>query len=553
MAIAFDASATGIATDVSSLTFSMTVASGSDRALLVSFGYYNRSRSATGVTFNGDALTKLRRYDNGSAAATSEIWYLAAPDVGTYNVVITLDAATGSGVEFVGTALSFTGVDQTTPLEADNGGTVVTGAHTAHSGSVTTVTANAWVVDHLLYVFCLDASTSVGSQTERSHIYGTNVGMDISTRGPIATPNPESAGWTFTNPGAATNQIVYAVKPAAAAYTLTASGGSFTLTGTAASLEFGRSLAAASGTFALTGTAANLEYGRTLGAGSGSYTLTGTAANLEFGRYLFGGSGTFTVTGTAANLEYNRLLSAASGSFAVTGTAATLTYGTVGGYTLAANGGTFAVTGTAATLTVARRLSAASGTYAVTGTAASLECGRLVSAGYGAFALTGTAATLIYGQPGSYTLAANGATFTVTGTAAALTCGRRITAGAGAYALTGTDATLGYGRRLGVESGAFIASGTDANLEFGRRLSAEAGAFAATGTDATLIYGTVGGYTLAASGGTFALTGGDASLRDSGGTSTAFYISYRSGWRHTTAGRSGQRYGVIARSKPLTS
>lgn len=522
MAIAFDASATGIATDVSSLTFSMTVASGSDRALLVSFGYYNRSRSATGVTFNGDALTKLRRYDNGSAAATSEIWYLAAPDVGTYNVVITLDAATGSGVEFVGTALSFTGVDQTTPLEADNGGTVVTGAHTAHSGSVTTVTANAWVVDHLLYIFVLDASTSVGGQTEQSHIYGTNIGLETSTRGPIATPASESAGWTFTNPGAATNQIVYSLKPAsAAAYTITASSGSYTetgtaatlavgrrltassgtfaLTGTAASLEFGRSLAATSGTFTLTGAAANLEYGRTLGAGSGSYTLTGTAANLEFGRYLFGGSGTFTVTGTAANLEYNRLLSAASGSFAVTGTAATLTYGTVGGYTLAANGGTFAVTGTAATLTVARRLSAASGTYAVTGTAASLECGRLVSAGSGAFALTGTAATLIYGQPGSYTLAANGATFTVTGTAAALTCGRRITAGAGAYALTGAAAGLRATRTIAATSGSYVLTGTSAGLLY------------------------------------------------SAANSTAYYVTTRSGLRYAVTARSEPRYRVTRR------
>lgn len=172
-----------------------------------------------------------------------------------------------------------------------------------------------------------------------------------------------------------------------------------------------------------------------------------------------------------------------------------------------------------------------------------------IAADAGAATVTGTDASLEYGR----LLAADSGTFTVAGTDANLEFGREIAADGGACAVTGTDATLGYGRRLGVESGAFIASGTDANLEFGRRLSAEAGAFAATGTDATLIYGTVGGYTLAASGGAFALTGGDASLRDSGGTSTAFYISYRSGWRHTTAGRSGQRYGVIARSKPLTS
>ncbi len=217
MAIAFDAATTGINTNVASLTISHTVAAGSDLALLASLGYYNRARSVTGVTFNGVPLTKQRRYENGSAAATSELWYLPAPAVGTYNLVYTLDAATGVGVELVGTAHSYSGVDQTTPIEADNGGSVVTGAHTSHSGSVTPLTADAWIVDHLLYIFCGDASTSVGSQTERSHIYGTNIGLEVSTRGPIATPASESAGWTFTNPGAATNQIICALKPAVAA------------------------------------------------------------------------------------------------------------------------------------------------------------------------------------------------------------------------------------------------------------------------------------------------------------------------------------------------
>lgn len=216
MAIANGTPVSAIADNVQVLTIpSVVVASGADRILAVSFGYYNRARSAASVTFNGAAFTKRRRYDNGAAAATSELWYLAAPTVGTYSVIITLDAATGSGAELVGTATPYTGVDQTTPIEADNGGTVVAGAHTSHSGSVTPLTADAWIVDHLLYIFCGDASTSVGSQTERSHIYGTNIGIETSTRGPIATPgSSESAGWTFTNPNAATNQIVYALKPA---------------------------------------------------------------------------------------------------------------------------------------------------------------------------------------------------------------------------------------------------------------------------------------------------------------------------------------------------
>ena len=214
MAIAFDAASSGSVSSGSSLTFSHTVASGSDRALFVSTGYYTNTVSVTGITYNGVSLTKQRRYNDGTRAATSEVWYLAAPDVGTYNVVITLSGAWTSN--WVAAAISLTGVNQTTPIEVDNGGTVVFGSHTSHSSSVTTVTADAWVLDHLLYIYCGDASPSVGGQTERSHVYSFIVGLDTSTRGPIATPASSSAGWTFTDPGAATSQIIYAVKPSAA-------------------------------------------------------------------------------------------------------------------------------------------------------------------------------------------------------------------------------------------------------------------------------------------------------------------------------------------------
>lgn len=69
-----------------------------------------------------------------------------------------------------------------------------------------------------------------------------------------------------------------------------------------------RTLSAESGTFTITGTAANLEYGREVDPASGSYTITGTAANLEYGRRLSADSGSFSVAGTAANTEYHRVL-----------------------------------------------------------------------------------------------------------------------------------------------------------------------------------------------------------------------------------------------------
>jgi hypothetical protein len=90
-------------------------------------------------------------------------------------------------------------------------------------------------------------------------------------------------------------------------YTLTADGGTFAVTGTAAGLRAARTLAASAGTFALTGTDASLEFGRVLGADAGAYVLTGTDATL-----------TYTVPGSYT-------LDAEGGSVVVTGTAATLT------------------------------------------------------------------------------------------------------------------------------------------------------------------------------------------------------------------------------------
>ena len=273
--------------------------------------------------------------------------------------------------------------------------------------------------------------------------------LGANESGPVYDRSPNALDGTLTGstlgispPIRIRRRVSLPYKAPANAYTLTASGGSFTLTGTAANLEFGRLLA----------------------AGAGSYTLTGTAANLEFGRYLSAGSGTYTLTGTAANLEFGRYLLAGSGAFALTGTDATLAYGTAGGYTLAANGGTYTLTGTAASLEFGRTLAADAGAVAVTGTDASLECGRVLSAGSGTFALTGTDATLVYGQPGAYTLAANGGTFAVTGTAAALTCGRRITATGTTCTVTGTAAGLRATRYLGAASGAYALTGSAASL-----------------------------------------------------------------------------------------
>lgn len=244
-------------------------------------------------------------------------------------------------------------------------------------------------------------------------------------------------------------------------------------------------------------TAARTPLGIVTVGGSGRATLALNSGDIATLAPIEGvAAAAFEVTGTDANLEFGRTLAAGGGTYALTGTDATLTYGTASGYTLAANGGTVAVTGTAASLEFGRRLAADAGSHAVTGTDASLECGRLVSAASGTFALTGTAATLVYGQPGNYTLVANGTSYTATGFAANLLAARRITAAGTTCAVTGTAATL-------VPT---------------RRVTAASGSYTLTGTAATLLY--------------------------SAATSTAFTVTRESGVRYPITRQSGPRYDI---------
>lgn len=155
----------------------------------------------------------------------------------------------------------------------------------------------------------------------------------------------------------------------------------------------------------------------TLTADYGSFSLSGTAATLTAQRKVTADSGSFALTGTSAVLKHNHVLAANSGSIALTGTAATLTYTPVGGYTLPANGGSFSLSGTAASLLASRKVVAGSGSFTLTGTAATLSLVKLLTAGSGSFTLSGTAATfaktnvLVAGE-GAYSLVGTSATLT---------------------------------------------------------------------------------------------------------------------------------------------
>lgn len=155
----------------------------------------------------------------------------------------------------------------------------------------------------------------------------------------------------------------------------------------------------------------------TLTADPGSYTITGTAASLLFGRKLVADAGSYSVTGTAAALLRAGLLSADAGVYAISGSDATLTYSGAGNKVLTADPGVYTVTGTDASLLADRLLTAGEGTYAITGQVAQALFGRLLAAEAGSYVITGTDAAFLR----TYVLTAESGTYSVNGQTVNLT------------------------------------------------------------------------------------------------------------------------------------
>lgn len=98
------------------------------------------------LTYNGVALTFIRRDRLTVDGLTVELWYLAGPATGANTVSVTLSNAPSFSA--LAGAVSLTGVDQAAALDANNGATGAAG--TQPSVTVTTVADNAWIVDAVM-------------------------------------------------------------------------------------------------------------------------------------------------------------------------------------------------------------------------------------------------------------------------------------------------------------------------------------------------------------------------------------------------------------------
>lgn len=137
MAIAFRA-AGAVNSTVGPIAFTVAAPAGiaaTDVCLVVlSYG------AGTGVSFTPPAgWTLAKRVDNGTTAGIAIYWGLGTATFGDWKPVNAVDT-------IIGFSLAYTGVDNTTPMDAAAVGQANASSTTVTAPSITTATANAWLV-----------------------------------------------------------------------------------------------------------------------------------------------------------------------------------------------------------------------------------------------------------------------------------------------------------------------------------------------------------------------------------------------------------------------
>jgi hypothetical protein len=209
--VAVDATSTGLTTSAS-LNISHAV-SGTNRLMVVGVSITKETGGApsvSSITYNGVALSPVGSRATSDNKGRIEIWQLVAPATGTNNVVVTLSAAPDDATVGV---MTFTGVDQSTPLGAFASATADSG-----TASVTVASAaNELVFDTLVVEGSADKALAPGAgQTERWDLYqAPRANGGGSTEAGAASV---VMSWTFATDKWAIGGV--SIKPAAASTSL---------------------------------------------------------------------------------------------------------------------------------------------------------------------------------------------------------------------------------------------------------------------------------------------------------------------------------------------
>lgn len=329
------------------------------------------------------------------------------------------------------------------------------------------------------------------------------------------------------NPRTAQIQYVSCTVTYTVPTTLTASSGSFEITGTSCSLLKSSIIVPGAGEFSLSGDVAYLLNSRLLSCGLGEYSLSAADAGLVRSRIISVASADYSLAGDpisllasrrlgcvsgefsllaadAAGLLKSSILSAGIGEYLLSGTDVMFELTASGAYVLAAYQGAFEIAGTNADLLKSSLLSAGEGSFSLAGHISNLYANHIIHADAGSYELVGTNASLLR----SIRLAALVGTFSTASSLASLLKSSVLIPSAGAFQIASSSAGLLKSYILSCGSGSYILDGSALGLLKGFKIDAETGEFTISGQPVNLLASRI----VTTQNGTFVIIGNNAVL-----------------------------------------
>ena len=211
MAIALDADTAKVASGGGSPVTWTHTCTGSSLVLLVSVTYRGSGLSVSAVTYNGVGLTRIATDGPTSPAIQGDLWYLVNPATGANTVSVTF--AGGTPTRVVAHSISFTGVDQATPIG--------TAAHANGSSTTPSATVSSAAGELVVDALCWNSNVATASVGAGQ----TQLDNDTTSAGSQETgeANSDEAGaasvtmsWTLSG-STGWSLIAVPLKPAAAA------------------------------------------------------------------------------------------------------------------------------------------------------------------------------------------------------------------------------------------------------------------------------------------------------------------------------------------------
>lgn len=162
----------------SSLTKAITIAAGTDLALIAHVTQWAATDGLTGITWNGVAMTLLKSIAYASGPVTN-VYYMVAPATGTHNLVASFSGNRDATLSYT----LWSGVDPVTPFTLQSGGLqYISNSGTSNTPTVTLLNPSGDVVIDTVTVLQSDTITVGTGQTQIQNITSGNTKAGISKK-----------------------------------------------------------------------------------------------------------------------------------------------------------------------------------------------------------------------------------------------------------------------------------------------------------------------------------------------------------------------------------